>query len=566
MNQPENNNQSQDNSEYSEEWLSAYIDDELTDAQRAVVEQRLASDSETQQLLNDLQRVRGLVNQLPAWSGKLISAADFIQESGAAIVSTDGTTSTTDNDFDHAGDYHDELKPTSEGISQNESQLRSESIAGTLEQDSDADVARLDAAADDAGGNGKTSLAGFTDSGQTRFGSWLRPLALAACLMMLLGGGVWVWNSGSSWTVATSTGGGRELQQEMRAADAVAMKSEANDGVEATISQQTRTATGDNLPDRLPSLLSADDSQPSSAGVQRPASPAPSEAQRDASDLAMLPSAKQAEDPQGASPASAPAAAFSANTMAKEKAPNAAVESTQEPLAANPKMMRALDAGQAVEGSLGKNLANNARDARNDRAREELDAERTGALGGGLGGSANDAPSTRPTFETESRGRAGQGKISTKVQLAHSAGWSARDIEAALERLAPLLNLPMTQTENPVIADSIAAIPIAIVTPKAPATGATPLGNRLQQQAFPLQEVVPADSKPLAWQAPFAQSVDDGSSTIALFILRDEAEQILQAAQQAGELATQPVWISSASGAPTPANPKQQVVLLFTPQ
>ena len=525
MNQPENNNQTQSSSEYSEEWLSAYIDDELTDAQRAVVEQRMASDSETRQLLDDLQRVRGLVNQLPAWSGKLISAPDCIQESGAAIVSTDGTTSTTDSDYDPAGDYPDELNPASDGISQNESRLHSESIAQTLEREGDPD--------DGAQRKVQTSLAGFAHSGQTRFRSWLRPLALAACLMMLLGGSVWVWNSGSSWTVATSTGGGRELEQEMSSADSIALKSEVKDAVEAKISQQAGPPTADNPPDRSPSLF-ADDGQPSAAGVRRPASPAPSEVHRDAFDLAELPPTKQAEDSLGASPAQAPASAFSANTRASEQASNAAVESTQESLAANQKMMRSHDAGQAVEG--------------------------------GLGRSTNDAPAMQRTDKTEALGRGSQDKANTKVQLAHSAGWNARDIEAALERLAPLLNLPITQTESPVVADSVAAIPIAIVTPKAPLSGATPLGNRLQQQAVPLQEVVPPDSKPLAWQAPFAPSVEDGPSTIALFLLRDEAEQILQAARQAGELATQPVWISSASGAPTPANPKQQVVLLFTPQ
>lgn len=55
--------------EYQEEWLSAYLDDELTDAQRQVVEQRLATDPAAQATLEDLQRVRSMVAKLPSWTG-----------------------------------------------------------------------------------------------------------------------------------------------------------------------------------------------------------------------------------------------------------------------------------------------------------------------------------------------------------------------------------------------------------------------------------------------------------------------------------------------------------------
>jgi anti-sigma factor RsiW len=55
--------------EFQEEWLSAYLDDELTEAQRQVVEQRLAIDPAAQATLEDLQRVRSMVAKLPSWSG-----------------------------------------------------------------------------------------------------------------------------------------------------------------------------------------------------------------------------------------------------------------------------------------------------------------------------------------------------------------------------------------------------------------------------------------------------------------------------------------------------------------
>ncbi len=53
------------NEEYQEEWLSAYLDDELTDEQRLVVEQRLAVDPAAQATLEDLQRIRSMVAKLP---------------------------------------------------------------------------------------------------------------------------------------------------------------------------------------------------------------------------------------------------------------------------------------------------------------------------------------------------------------------------------------------------------------------------------------------------------------------------------------------------------------------
>ena len=481
MNQPENNHVAQDSSEYSEEWLSAYIDDELTEARRAIVEQRLASDSETQQLLDDLQRVRGLVNQLPAWSGKLISdGANFNATTGAA-------------------------QPTQQ-----------------------------------------TSLESFAHAGQRRSASWLRPLALAACLLILLGGGVWFLNSGSSWTVATSTGGGYHLQDaplsaaatSMNAEDeadnvaelaksfgsprAAAMKAE----VKADNSQEPPTAAANSSHESLPNPFDANDSLPSATRLESTAS----RVSGDASDLASLPPADEARNALGMSPPPAPAAALSLGAIAGKQAPIAASEPPQQPPPTSPLAMRDYGSSATAEGSL-------------DTAEGSLDVE------------------------AQALGRSSQDKANIKVQIAHSPSWSANDIDAALERLALLLNLPTPQPSDPAIANSAAAIPIAIVTLKPPTAESASHGNiLLREQAVRLQEVVPADARRLAWQAPFAKSLVGQPSTVALFVLRDEAEQILQAAQQAGELANTPVWISSASGTSTPASPKQQVVLLFAPQ
>lgn len=55
--------------EFEEHWLSAYLDDELSADERALVTQRLQEDPAARELLEDLKRVRGLVSALPRWQG-----------------------------------------------------------------------------------------------------------------------------------------------------------------------------------------------------------------------------------------------------------------------------------------------------------------------------------------------------------------------------------------------------------------------------------------------------------------------------------------------------------------
>jgi anti-sigma factor RsiW len=89
--------------EFQEEWLSAYLDDELTDEQRRVVEQRLAVDPAAHATLEDLQRVRSMVANLPSWSGP---ALKFAMPSGTpgsfdeADSEDDGKVASESNDLD----------------------------------------------------------------------------------------------------------------------------------------------------------------------------------------------------------------------------------------------------------------------------------------------------------------------------------------------------------------------------------------------------------------------------------------------------------------------------------
>ncbi len=70
-------------SEYQEEWLSAYLDDELTAEQRQIVESRLAADAAAQSILDDLKRVRKLVSELVPWSGQNLQVS--IPPPGSAV-------------------------------------------------------------------------------------------------------------------------------------------------------------------------------------------------------------------------------------------------------------------------------------------------------------------------------------------------------------------------------------------------------------------------------------------------------------------------------------------------
>ncbi|MGN6544305.1 MAG: anti-sigma factor family protein, partial [Aureliella sp.] len=55
--------------EFEEHLLSAYLDNELSADERALVEERLKTDPGARQLLDDLKRVRSLVFTLPRWQG-----------------------------------------------------------------------------------------------------------------------------------------------------------------------------------------------------------------------------------------------------------------------------------------------------------------------------------------------------------------------------------------------------------------------------------------------------------------------------------------------------------------
>ena len=533
MNLPENNNLDRDSSEYSDEWLSAYIDDELTETQRALVEQRLASDSEARQMLGDLQRVRGLVNQLSGWSGKLASPAETPldrQPSMDAGESNRGDSNLEDSNLEDSnleegqaaecnaniGDYHDELQRSPEHSLHSETP---ESISEALDQQ------RLPA---DIHANSPPNITSPTSrlhigrrlvSARSPYASWMRPLALAAGLLLMVGGGAWLWNSGPSWTVATSTDVGRAAPHSASggsAASQLKMNKEGKEGADESpqslaveVDANSRSAAEEMQPRAAEKTLNFSSAPP----LPATAAPIVSDA------LGRQPTPQVSDGPAEISAAKIPG--LERESMSHGFAPPVAMDSLEE------------------------NSASAARDAvtelRQSRSARGLNEQ--------------NSPSAPPMSTAPMH-----------VQLAHSAGWSAAEIEAALQRLAPLLNLPPARATDPALTNTAAAIPVAVISQNPLQDQGLSLHDRLRQQPIALQEVVASDAQPFAWQTPLGQAPPDKPSTVALFVLRDEADQILQAVQATNESSSKPVWITAASGTPAPASPKQQVVLLFAPQ
>ncbi len=574
----------QDPAEYSEEWLSAYIDDELTDVQRAIVEQRVASDSHAQRLLNELQHMRSLIGQLPSWSGELIDQAGVTQSS-----------------------------------------LHSESFPETLEQArrtlGEAPQSNLDAQSKpDAQSllNSPRNLV-VPDSPVHAAGdlprrdvSWWRPIALAACLALLTGGGIWWWQFDSTATLATSARI-TEPEDELARDDALpaiqfkaapAAQGVAAQGVAA---QEVEAMGVDAQGDMASPSNGAMGGGIGGAMMGRAANAALSEAPGAASEGANMPDSS-AEAIVAQSPSAA----------RLQLSPPA-----QEPMQSFARPSPAL------------------------RSAETSESRASGSPNGpieGRGLAKSSVVDLDSLAQPERRRLSGNDRGSAvQVQMAHSAGWSADEVTSVLPRLVPLLNVspvPPSEAGNAEQGDigRAAEIPIALIAQRPVAEKSIPLMDVLGQQSVALQQVAASDAQSYSRHMPLEQALAFGgiaskdktagdhapgesapgesapgesatresptaesaiaesatiaadkaerpfskreansqnsssadarqaAPTVALFVLREEAEQILKAARQAGEILANPVWITSASGNTTPVGPKQQVVLLFTPQ
>ncbi len=579
-------------SEYSEEWLSAYVDDELTAAQRAIVEHRIAVDAGTQRLLSELQHMRTLIGQLPQWSGGQIDHARATQRATQSDLLLDAQAfnqTLTEACRAHGEDLQDKLA----------------SPASPLPS---------------------ASHAPRTDV------SWWRPVALAACLALLVGGSLWWWQMDATTNLATSATTTEKLAE-------TRPDTELTRRAEPEAARSAEPVRDNQL--HLDNQLDLDNQLTRGDELVRGGLARPGEATSGAAAARPVPQLKQA--PAGSR--------FEAMQVEPLQAPAVADRASRSGI---------MPEGDASERRLGDGRLDRAAGANfgdaNSGGARLAGPPSDGRGAGEMKSAANEASESEQRqllFSAEDRGTADRGTADRgtagEVQLAHSPGWSAQEVSQALPRLTPLLNLPegppgdaadMAQAQvDPTLSSNalenttlgysslrgggqaggalasselasselasselasselasgapVAGIPIALIAQRPPRAQAPALLDVLSRQSVPLQPIAASQVEydfSRAMPAEQTRSADEPRTedkaskaaaappysltapprrapTLALFVLREEAEQILQTARQSGEMLGNPVWITSATARSTPSGPKQQVVLLFTPQ
>ncbi len=519
---------------YQEEWLSAYLDDELSAAQRALVEQRISDDAHVAVMFQDLQRVRSLVGSLPAWGGRLfplpidnrlfeLATPDELHSDrpqglteAADVDSTDESLAETDTAMQRDGDYHDELHP---GV---ESALSSASIEGVRVVVSEP-VGTL-------GQDGRQS-AGWP-------GNWLRPVALAASLLFALGLGLLFWPDRSPRSVATTTDSRIAPSPSMdKQAGPSLSDAETQPAVEAEsiVAPSMHAAEGLAAPaERFSMDSSNSNDQRARGGGLGGGALSGGEVAADAEEVDSM--------GRNASPL-APALAMPSSDMLQEDATTP---------------------GEKKQG------------ARNQPQSEMGQAKALPPAGvaaippaaelSPLQSAKADAPSSVPSN-------------SAPLQLAHSDAWSDAEVYTGLARLSPILNLPLANSSDNLRSErktegsdaNFAAagndFPIAVVSRNRTEADGSQLAALLKQNGFGLTGISQNNSsRQVPGLITFGSSESPQPSTIALFVNRQQADQILQAAAQAGEISANPVWIIAASSKDAPQQDSQKVVLLISPQ
>lgn len=244
MSQPDMN---PDNSatEYQEEWLSAYLDNELTEQQRALVEERIANDGAAQQLLEELKQVRSLVSQLPGWDGPSITVSE------ETLASTNPSGETTQSTQD-SSDSNSELD-------------------GKLARDLDSEpedgfADHIDPVVHDSARPDSAKYAPFKTPAATSmsgFQRW-RWVALAAGVLVMTGAGIALWQVDPYTMLATANSSGEGTREEPARADTkLAEKSdsasefESPETMEYSVGQSASSAASEDvqlksMPQNLP--------------------------------------------------------------------------------------------------------------------------------------------------------------------------------------------------------------------------------------------------------------------------------------------------------------------------
>ncbi len=507
MSRPDNNNEL----EFQEEWLSAYLDDELSPSQRAIVEQQLKSDVSTEKLFNDLSQIRGHLRALPAWSGRTLTMPilDVIQE--ARDSSTD------------FGDFHDELT-RSDGSPGEEETLAASSLAVALDGDAPYE---------------EPVAWGKSGTNRSASSSWLRPIVLAASLLAALGIGYVLWQGAPTWSLASvsrsvdsaATTENREPQDSVAAIEqrGLPKPSSAFDGV-AKDSEAAEVAAKEMQADAAPMAMADAIDSIERSGLAGDAS---SELSVPALGVDKPSPDQSTARSRNLSPPRPDSPAFSAGGGAAPGAP--------------PSMRRKENQTVLVPGAVpGAPGAEIGRGADLQAGVPADPSSKSGLLDFGMQeGQALPPPLIPNEAASES---------SSILLVSHSAVWNAQEIEPVLAQLSPLLGLRSVEAKAEVDGKLASAPPVAIITLR-PASTLERISAVMSRTPRALTKIATPNYKTVqSTRLPMQ----------ALFLSRSEAQQLIEAIRTE-EPSISPVWITSVAPSP-PFDPDQKVVLMLSSQ
>jgi hypothetical protein len=515
MNTAEDNYEDQPD-EYQEDWLSAYLDDELSEGQRQIVEERLRYDSAAQQLLADLSRVRKLVGSLPAWP----SSSTTISLPGRVRNPVDA-----DNvNLDEAGWQASNARKTRQQTGVDAESDSGETIASfqiiepECDLDSEPDVFARQLLEDDPLGevNRAETEPGSVvwnskHSSQRGLFAWIKPAVLAASLLAAAGIGYLLWK--------------RDAAQLMVATDRNFSPTQTGQAVPAEARVEAFTAS-DEPPENQPD---ADDAP---------------------FDTMSLPAPLATEEVESSQSAPPPSVAMKSADMASNDAglqslPNAIDPSSDpnqpySPSEATPRMFEMPQQSALPEMSL----------EIPQTAQRSLPA--TGAASIEL---PSDDSTLSATLEAPS-----------DVLVAFSTGWDSQAMQQALTELRAMQMIPTV--EGGQSTDGVATAGIRSVGSQVPLVigniePATDLTQTLQE----LKQVGGIQDAGLAEGTRVDQSeMPDPSNSprvLILFLLKGQAEETIDRIRAYLAPGSTPVWISGATAANSQADPLRPVVLLL---
>jgi hypothetical protein len=492
--------------EYTDEWLSAYLDDELSAEQRTIVEQRLVADTEAAELLKDLERVRGLVGSLPVWMGNNLPLAlpsGLPADSSAAEASemasgSDELPATPQAEEPRIeGDYHNELQPA----------VHSMGHPAGMTQPASIHPQTLETLANPR----KLSPTGFSGWATT----WAPFLSLAATVLLAVGVGWYLFDQVESRSVATSSG-----------ASGIAGPSAAERISESASDMQAE------------SLVEAAQAAQADQADQAVAEPATT---------STFDFSSAARGRGQASPESGRVGSEAADGLS---APGGGVQAKAIPRSAPTGTTGRPDLSVPLDPSSSASV-----DA------FSLPAAPLGAL------SAPPSPAARPLLLAHSSAwtsadiRDGLARLAPLLNISVPVNESAGSaIQGADIQASTLSADAPTKVESE-------AFPVAMVAREKANGDGSQLVSLLTESDLGLEGLRNGSNQSfLADSVALAADSDSPATTVALFVTLGQAEKILERLREAGEISGSRVWITAAAAANQPLVAAQKVVVVLTPK